>query len=313
MSADEVIVTYLATGRIDEDQWAALTDAERARFTAERPELDRWRDQLADGDTWVEPPDELEAAILASILSDPTPSVAPLTAPRATGTTGAVAATSVVALADARARRSRAVAIGAGLVAAAAVVVAIVGFASRPSTLDVPTAAGVVSATLTTTTTAVAGDDRSFVLTSAESAAKPEGTVTLHPTASGVQVRLDARQLPRRDKGQFYEAWGRTAQGLVSLGTFHSGDAVVLWSGVDIDELRAITVTLEEDDGNLASSGRRVLLATIVPDATPPGSTAPGTTPGTAAAPAGNQPFSTSPPSRTPLGTTPGTAPTTTR
>ena len=50
----------------------------------------------------------------------------------------------------------------------------------------------------------------------------------------------------------------------MAIGTFSSSDgSIVLWSGVDPKEYRGITVTIEPDDDNPASSGRRVLAGTL--------------------------------------------------
>ena len=68
--------------------------------------------------------------------------------------------------------------------------------------------------------------------------------------------------MPRLDGGRFYQAWlegaGRHA---CPIGTFSegNGDWVTLWSGVSPQDYPTLTVTIEEPDGNQASSGQRVL------------------------------------------------------
>jgi hypothetical protein len=82
---------------------------------------------------------------------------------------------------------------------------------------------------------------------------------------SGWRIELDAPDLPRRDDGQFYEAWLRDDDSvLVSIGTFNEGDDVVLWAGVPPTQFSTITITREVADGDPASSGDRALVGTIV-------------------------------------------------
>ena len=93
------------------------------------------------------------------------------------------------------------------------------------------------------------------------------GTANFRRTDSGWRIELDATGLPRRDDGEFYEAWLRNADGvLVSIGTFNEGDDVTLWAGVAPSVFSTITVTAEQADGDPASSGVRVLVGTIVLD-----------------------------------------------
>ncbi|MBA3908262.1 MAG: anti-sigma factor, partial [Pseudonocardiales bacterium] len=61
----------------------------------------------------------------------------------------------------------------------------------------------------------------------------------------------------------FYEAWAKTAHGLVPIGTFHTGIDVTLWSGVSMADVDAITVSLEQNDGNQETSGQRVMIAQV--------------------------------------------------
>ena len=90
------------------------------------------------------------------------------------------------------------------------------------------------------------------------------GTAELQRTDSGWRIELDATGLPRRDDGQFYEAWLRNEEGvLVSIGTFNEGADVVLWAGVVPSEFSTMTITAEEADGDPASSGIRVLTGTV--------------------------------------------------
>ena len=91
------------------------------------------------------------------------------------------------------------------------------------------------------------------------------GTAKLTETSSGWQIRLDTRGLARLDNGRYYEAWLEGPKGIVSIGTFHTGAKVTLWAGVEADEYAQLTVTIEQEDGNPASSLQRVLSAPIGP------------------------------------------------
>jgi hypothetical protein len=114
-----------------------------------------------------------------------------------------------------------------------------------------------------------------FVRTSSP---KPDAQIALGPTElvpgasgsakvralqSGLEIRLDATGLPRRDGGKFYEAWLKGPKGLVPIGTFHEATNVTLWAGVSLEDFPTLTVTEEEADGDQASSGRKVLLGSV--------------------------------------------------
>jgi hypothetical protein len=73
--------------------------------------------------------------------------------------------------------------------------------------------------------------------------------------------------LERLADGQFYQAWLRSVDGnrLVAVGTFHTGNDVILWAGVKLQDFPTLTVTIEPDDGNPASSGNRVLAVPLAP------------------------------------------------
>ncbi len=93
------------------------------------------------------------------------------------------------------------------------------------------------------------------------------GAVTVADTQSGLRIELRAPDLERLPDGQFYQAWLRSADGkrLVAVGTFHSGDEVILWAGVKVEDFPTLTVTIEPDDGDAASSGNRVLVVPLLP------------------------------------------------
>ena len=96
------------------------------------------------------------------------------------------------------------------------------------------------------------------------------GDIDVTSFDSGLRIDLSAPALPRRDNGAFYEGWVRTADGnLFPVGTFHDGDDVTLWAGVELDRVELFTITLETaagpDDPAQGSSGTVVLRAQIRP------------------------------------------------
>ncbi len=98
-------------------------------------------------------------------------------------------------------------------------------------------------------------------MTGTELAPSAAGKVVLTRTESGWEIKLQARGLPRRSGGEFYEAWLKDEAGsLVPIGTFNDAEDVILWSGVSPEEFPTLTVTREVADGDQASSGKVVLL-----------------------------------------------------
>ena len=89
-------------------------------------------------------------------------------------------------------------------------------------------------------------------------------------TDAGFRVVLDARGLQPLDRGEFYEVWLKNAAGtLVPIGTFSSSDdRVTLWSGVSPEDFPTVTITIESNDNNQASSGQRVLVGDVQPRST---------------------------------------------
>jgi hypothetical protein len=97
-------------------------------------------------------------------------------------------------------------------------------------------------------------------LTGTELAPSASGEVTLTKTASGWKVHLHATGLPRRDNGEYYEAWLKSSAGvLVPVGTFNEFGDVTLWSGVPPTSHPTFTVTRQLANGNPASSRQVVL------------------------------------------------------
>ena len=90
------------------------------------------------------------------------------------------------------------------------------------------------------------------------------GEATLTKTSSGWRIGLAATGLPRLAGGRFYEAWLRSAAGvLVPIGTFNEGRDVTLWAGVSPKDFATLTVTREQADGDQASSGEKVLTGRV--------------------------------------------------
>ena len=94
--------------------------------------------------------------------------------------------------------------------------------------------------------------------------ADARGEATLTKSSSGWRIHLDATGLPRLAGDRFYEAWLRSATGvLVPIGTFNEGRNVTLWAGVSPASYAVLTVTREQADGNQGSSGEKVLVGPI--------------------------------------------------
>jgi hypothetical protein len=89
------------------------------------------------------------------------------------------------------------------------------------------------------------------------------GSGTLTKTESGWRIELSASGLPHLANGRYYQAWLKSSAGiLVPVGTFNDAQHVTLWSGAPVTQFRSFSVTVQQANGNPASSGRRVLLGT---------------------------------------------------
>lgn len=88
--------------------------------------------------------------------------------------------------------------------------------------------------------------------------------VTAFADPAGVRIVLRAPDLADPPAGSYYQAWVKRGDGLLAIGTFSRGGEVVLWSGVALRTGDLVTVTLEPDDGDPASSGVRVLAGEVV-------------------------------------------------
>src|SRR6476659_1374511 len=131
--------------------------------------------------------------------------------------------------------------------------------------------AGVVAAATVAAVVGVAvlssgSSSLSFQATLASTGLAPgaAGNATLTKTSSGWRIDFNATGLPRLDKGRFYEAWLKNADGvLVPIGTFNEGQNVTLWAGVSPVDFTTLTVTRERADGDQSSSGEKVLVGTV--------------------------------------------------
>jgi hypothetical protein len=113
-------------------------------------------------------------------------------------------------------------------------------------------------------------DRREVALVGTDLAPGATAEAIVHATASGYAVTLDIDGLPPAPPRSYYEAWVKGPRGAVAIGTFHlrsEGDwPIELWTGVDPADYPEITVTLEPEDGDPASSGRTVLSSGADPD-----------------------------------------------
>lgn len=107
--------------------------------------------------------------------------------------------------------------------------------------------------------------DFTAALAGSELAPRAAAEAKLFERPNGLELRLDVTGLPPAPAGSYYQAWVKGTRGLVAVGTFHTGGKIVLWAGVDPKDYPTITVTLEPEDGDQASSGKRVLGGTITP------------------------------------------------
>ena len=126
------------------------------------------------------------------------------------------------------------------------------------------TAALAVAIGLGVFSSGTSGERFHAALAATELAPGASGEATLSKTASGWRIELDAKGLPRLDRGRFYQAWLRNNAGLlVPIGTFNEGRKLTLWAGVPPQDFATLTVTREHADADQASSGNKVLTGTI--------------------------------------------------
>ena len=196
---------------------------------------------LSEPGTWVDPPAALDDRIALAVRSEAGLGVAdPIVSERRRGQ-------------DSRPLGRRAWLRPAVLGAAAAIVLLFGGIVVLSGLSGVP-------------------DDETFSADLVSTGLIPDvgGEVEVTSFDSGLQIDLNAAGLPRRDDGAFYEGWVRTVNGdLVAVGTFHDGDAVILWAGVELERIDLFTITLETAVGPVdpeqGSSGEIVLRAALAP------------------------------------------------
>ncbi|MGZ6930382.1 MAG: anti-sigma factor [Acidimicrobiia bacterium] len=217
--------------RLTDDERRVLVAGERSGTLepAAAAEIAFLADVLADPSTWAEPDPALEDRVLAAVAEAGTTRSDPTTARRH------------VAETPTRPTARRGSRVLAASVAAAASIAIVVGALSSLGDGS--------------------GADFSARLTATDLAPGARASVSVTHNDAGFRIALDAHGLRRLPSGAYYQAWLRNAHGgLVSIGTFSGSDgAIVLWSGVSPQEYKGITITIEPDDDDPASSGRRVL------------------------------------------------------
>jgi hypothetical protein len=214
---------------------------------ADRAELDELRALLRSAETWEEPDLGLEDRVVAAIAheaaarghataapAEPPPAVAPQSAPPRRNWRERLRL------------RPRAYGFIGAAAAAAAALIAVIVIASSGTSQQPLRFAMVVSGT--------------------PLAPGAHGSGTLTKTSSGWRIELKAAGLPHLAGNHYYQAWLKNPAGiLVPVGTFNDARDVTLWSGVPVTQYRAFSVTIQQANGNPASSGRRVLTGTARP------------------------------------------------
>lgn len=217
----------------EDDRAAYLAGEDRQSLTAdERAELDELRSLLASPVAWAEPSADLEDRVVTAIAENAT---APPARPRERRLRVRL---------QRRRRWSRPSYALGGLAAAAAVAAVAVVLATNNNSPPTQQFAMIVSGT------ALAPDAK--------------GSATLTKTGSGWRIELTATGLRRLAGGRYYEAWLKSAAGvLVPVGTFNDARNVTLWAGVPPPEYPSFTVTRQRAGASPASSGERVLTGAI--------------------------------------------------
>lgn len=189
---------------------------------------------LADDSMYAEPPAQLEDSIMALVEAD----VSTTTPDHDAADVGAPAP--VVDIAGRRSRRLHRAVPWVLAAAAALVAVTVVATGSGGHSAEVEVA-----------------------LSATDLSPGAAGVVGLSFEESGTRIDLDATGLGTAPPGFFYQGWVKGDKGLVSIGTFHTPDKVILWAGVSLVDYPTLTVTLEPEDGDQTSSGQVVLKAPV--------------------------------------------------
>lgn len=199
---------------------------------------------LADPSLWLEPGPAVEAGVLAAIGAE-----------RAQQAADTPQSRSDVVVPLRSRRRAWSTQVAAGLVgAAAAALIAVVIAQSSDDDRS-----------------ALAPADSTFELVGTDLAPGFTGTAEVAVQPSGTLIRMAVVGLPRREGGNFYEAWLKSCDGtrLVPIGTFHDMDRATGWAGVSVQDFPLLTVTAEQvagpKDVEQGSSGQVVVTGTISP------------------------------------------------
>jgi hypothetical protein len=203
---------------------------------AERADLDRIAESLADEDIWTGPPPHLRAALLAQVAAE-----AAAGGPAAVTSPATVSRLPSPGERRTTAHRTRPGRRAAWYLAAAGVAasLATVAVLARPQPQ--------------TTTFALAGAGATSAATA---------TVALQDKPAGVAVTLTIKGLKAAPKGSYYAAWMRGPAGTVPVGSFHwhkGGSPVDLWSGVPAQKYPELFVTLQRE-GQQATPSTDVVL-----------------------------------------------------
>jgi hypothetical protein len=214
----------------DNDRIAYLAGEPVESLSAqERAQLDDLLAALHAPATWAQPDPALEDRVVGAIVEEARtrPAARPARRP---------------ALRTRLSRRRRIYVLAGVAAAAAAAIVVAVGFR----------------------TTAPAQLRLAMVVSGTSLAPGAHGSATLTKMASGWRIELSATGLRHLSGDRYYQAWLKNAAGiLVPVGTFDDARQVTLWAGVPATQFRTLTVTLQQANGNPASSGQRVLTGTI--------------------------------------------------
>jgi hypothetical protein len=226
----------MLNNRVINVERGSMTDEDRAAYLAgdppgeglsavEQAELDELRDLLADPSVWAAPGADLEERVVNAIGGADRASEPPPD--------------------ELAKRRNRRVLIG--LLAAAAAVLIGVG----------------VGLAVTNSNSTPTHHPLQFAAALQPTALAPNasGHATLTKTKGGWRIAINATGLPRRDNGEYYEAWLKNADGvLVPIGTFNQPLHVTLWSGVPPSEFPTLTITKQVVGQSQQSSGLVVLV-----------------------------------------------------
>jgi hypothetical protein len=223
----------------DDDRISYLSGEPAPSLTpAERADLDELRALLETPATWEEPDPALEDRVVAAVVDE---------VQRAPVVDEARRAPTVPAKPRTWRWRLRrpVIALGglatAGAAVAAAIVIAVSGSSNAPLQF-------------------------AMVVSGTSLAPGAHGSATLTKTESGWRIQLSATGLPHLANGRYYQAWLKNSAGiLVPVGTFNDAQKVTLWSGAPVTQFRAFSVTVQQANGNPASSGKRVLVGTAHP------------------------------------------------